>query len=576
MNRIRGLICILLGLIFLMPVIPVTSEKSSEKGIECVVIDYSCDISPVSYSVGDDELDQQQTQTGSGAILCGYWMWAQSFVPTLPVLTRVELLMYKRGNVNDITISIRKYLDGEDLTSLTIDQSKIPSRYEWIEFDFDDINVTPNEMYFIIMSTTGGDNKENYYVLLGSKGDVYMRGDAYIGGNDGKQWEIWGEGTSRAFDFCFKTYGIREEYNEKEPKEKWTYMLYDDADFENAYDPLNDFVVEAWSGKGFNAVVLQDTNSGPAKIWYIDEYHHKQLMKEMGEVNMGDYTTLRDFINYCKQNFPADRYIMDMYNHGGGWRGACIDVTDNDSLTMEEMQKAFEEAGGIDVLMFNAPCLMGNLESVYELRDVVDVYIGSEQLSGYKLGIVNPICELLNHNYEGIDSYGLGEEIVKFVENLGGRYAKYRTISAVRTDKINDLADAVNKLSKDLVLKWPKYYNKIKEAHDNTKVFGRNYADEYQLYDLYGFIQNLLNMGVDSKIQGDIKNLQQIFNETVIAEYHGDFEKGSHGLSIYFPNKFMDGLTIMYGSDSYRLDFPKDTFWNEFLGLYVLSRNIFS
>ena len=51
--------------------------------------------------------------------------------------------------------------------------------------------------------------------------------------------------------------------------------------------------------------MLQDTYDGTAKIWYIDRYHHRKLMKEMGEINMGDYKTLRDFINYCKQNFPA-------------------------------------------------------------------------------------------------------------------------------------------------------------------------------------------------------------------------------------------------------------------------------
>ncbi len=63
-----------------------------------------------------------------------------------------------------------------------------------------------------------------------------------------------------------------------------------------------------------------------------------------------------------------------MYNHGGGCWDACIDETDNGWLTMDDIQKALEEAGGIDILMFNAPCLMGNLEAVYELRNVVNVY----------------------------------------------------------------------------------------------------------------------------------------------------------------------------------------------------------
>ena len=566
---LKEVICILLASIFLMPVIPLT-QQLSEKGMKSISIDYPYNENFIFLSISDDELDQQQTETGGAAILCGQWMWAQSFIPTLPVLTRIELLVYKRGIVNDLTISIRKYLYGDDLVSITRNSSDISMNPEWIEFDFDDIDIIPNETYYIVISTTGGDNKENYYVILHSKDDVYPYGEGLIGWYSGKEWKIW----TPEFDFCFKTYGIREEYHEREPKEKWTYMLYDDADFENAYDPLDDFAIEAWSGKGFNAVVLQDTNDGPAKIWYIDKYHHKKLLKEMGELNMGNYITLRDFINYCKQNFPADKYIMDMYNHGGGWLGACWDDTDNnDWLTMDEIGKAIQEAGGIDILVFNAPCLMGNLEAVYELRNVVDVYIGSEELSGYKLGIVSQICELLNHNYEGIDSYEVGKNIIKYVGSLGG-YSAYRTMSAVKTDKIDDLANSINKLSKDLTLKWLKCYSRVTEAHKNTKRYGMDYADIFQLYDLYDFTENLLSAGVPSKIQQDIKNLQAIFNETVIAEFHGTCEKNSHGLSIYFPNQFMNGITIYYGSDS-GLDFPKDTFWNEFLMLCVLSYSLF-
>ena len=54
---------------------------------------------------------------------------------------------------------------------------------------------------------------------------------------------------------------------------------------------------------------------------------------------MGDYQTLSYFINYGKQNYPADRYLLWIYNHGGGWKGACMDDTNNDPLlTMDDFQ----------------------------------------------------------------------------------------------------------------------------------------------------------------------------------------------------------------------------------------------
>jgi len=174
---------------------------------------------------------------------------------------------------------------------------------------------------------------------------------------------------------------------------EWTFMLYDDADFQNAWDPLSDFTSEVYGGDNVNIIVLQDTESGPAKLWQIDENHMMILLDELGEVNMGNYSTLKDFIEYCKKNYPANRYIMDLYNHGAGWKGACKDDTsEGDLLTMDEIQKALTETDGIDIIMFNAPCLMGSLESAYEMRNHVDVYIGSEELCGYKLGLAGLIC----------------------------------------------------------------------------------------------------------------------------------------------------------------------------------------
>lgn len=36
------------------------------------------------------------------------------------------------------------------------------------------------------------------------------------------------------------------------------------------------------------------------------------------EANMGDADTLKKFINYCKANYKADKYVLIMSNHGGG------------------------------------------------------------------------------------------------------------------------------------------------------------------------------------------------------------------------------------------------------------------
>jgi len=88
---------------------------------------------------------------------------------------------------------------------------------------------------------------------------------------------------------------INAEENTHSTVKKWTFMLYDDADFYHAYDPLYDFAKEAKPGENINLIVIQDAEHGPAKLWLIDENNNKQLLEELGEINMGDYSTLKYF-----------------------------------------------------------------------------------------------------------------------------------------------------------------------------------------------------------------------------------------------------------------------------------------
>lgn len=151
-----------------------------------------------------------------------------------------------------------------------------------------------------------------------------------------------------------------------EPK-KWTWMFYDDADFQQAYDALEDFAAEVNSSENINVLVLQDTNTGPGKLWYINENHSKELIEDLGEIDMGNYTTLKYFVNYSKQNYPEDRYLLSVYNHGSGWMGACSDTTNQSWLSMNGFQKALEKTNNVDIICFTAPCLMGSFEAAYEL-----------------------------------------------------------------------------------------------------------------------------------------------------------------------------------------------------------------
>ena len=91
----------------------------------------------------------------------------------------------------------------------------------------------------------------------------------------------------------------------------WTTLFYIDNDYLNSGDLLESiFIDEISSNQNLNVFVIQDKLDGPAFYYFIDENHDKILLEELGEVNMADSQTLRDFINYGKDHYPADRYLL--------------------------------------------------------------------------------------------------------------------------------------------------------------------------------------------------------------------------------------------------------------------------
>jgi len=157
-----------------------------------------------SLNMPDDYLDQEQAECD---IMLGGWPVnniAQSFKPTLNILTRIEFYVERIGMPDITQIIIRKdspYND-EYLSQLFVYSIDIPENEEvWFEFDIPDIYVEPEETYFIVLLSTGGvDNRlktGEYW------GNPYERGE---------KWESFGVwNVMEDCDCTFRTYGYYDE-----------------------------------------------------------------------------------------------------------------------------------------------------------------------------------------------------------------------------------------------------------------------------------------------------------------------------------------------------------------------------
>ena len=347
----------------------------------------------------------------------------------------------------------------------------------------------------------------------------------------------------------------------RDPPLTWTFLFYDDADFPNAYDPFVDFRADAHSDVNVNVLVLRDTNSGPATLLRITETHNHQFLEAWGEVDMGAAETLRDFIAYGKTNYPADRYLVALYDHGGGWSGCCWDVTNDGFLRMDDMQQALVATGGIDIVAFTAPCLMAAVEAAYELRSCVDVYVGSEELSGFAFwhGIMGPICDMLNDSAL-LSNEDIATQMLELVAANTYYPDPWMTMSAVKAADVAPVAPLVDAFSQHALAHMADLYTDLSAVRLATWEMGMGGLYDVDEVDL----QDLADQwaGTDPLATELLHDIREAVDTAVIHEVHGASQLRTHGLSISWPESLGTYNDYYVQVD---LDWVADTGWDEFL-----------
>ena len=158
----------------------------------------------------NDTIDQFQTEhCGSGVAIYNETMYAQSFIPSLGILTRVQLFLFREGDPSDeieITVSIKKSLYRSDIASKSVNGSQISEQGEWIEFDLYYIDVIPGNTYYIVCKTSGG-TKTDHFSWYFDINNQYAGGDTQFSETYGMDWYPYSLQGFPEIDFCFITYG---------------------------------------------------------------------------------------------------------------------------------------------------------------------------------------------------------------------------------------------------------------------------------------------------------------------------------------------------------------------------------
>lgn len=356
---------------------------------------------------------------------------------------------------------------------------------------------------------------------------------------------------------------------------EWTFLVYMDAD--NNLEPagLDDFLEMAAVGsdENVNIVVLFDRHLEgvtdyddwtDARRGIIENGDEPDLTwgTSVGEVNMGDPQTLIDFVDWGMQTYPAARYAVVLWDHGSGWRirgepppyrsvctDECVPCTqdspdcdlygttcdqfdgccaDGDHLFMQEVSYALQiiEMGGEELALigFDA-CLMSMVEVAYEIREYAPVMVASEESEpgdGWPYDTV--LADLVAD--AAMNAADLGAIIVaRYYES----YTSGKTQAAIDLAAVDTLVSEIDLFAQTLMTNWS---------------------------------------GNSIECVWDALALMPVIESTVIAEAHGPYWPGAHGLAIYFPHYEIDFDPNYNGTT---IQFPADTRWDEFLQTFYAS-----
>ena len=117
-------------------------------------------------------------------------------------------------------------------------------------------------------------------------------------------------------------------------KKNWTIMVYlagdNNLDSAGAVDLKE--MKRVGSNDQINVLVQFDRAGAKAQTtrYYLRKNTAlaKDAVQRLGETNMGDPKVLNDFVTWGAANYPAEHYVLVLWNHGAGWDDANVYVGD--------------------------------------------------------------------------------------------------------------------------------------------------------------------------------------------------------------------------------------------------------
>ena len=345
------------------------------------------------------------------------------------------------------------------------------------------------------------------------------------------------------------------------PKKAYTILVYMngsdlESEYQSATKDLYEMLDSDFDEENINLVIF----TGGARRWHIRGIPNRDnaifeisngRLNKIAHLNrdpMGYPETLSGFINFAYDLFPADKYGIVFWNHGGGAvTGYGSDERFRDAnksmMKLSEIDSAlagnnlFKNGERFDFIGFDT-CLMATLEMACIAAKYADYLIASEELEpddGWDYSFLRHITPGIPGSEVGflIADYYMDFYINSYIEDI-------LTISVTDLSKIEEVADSFERLASagrnEIVNGNFRLISRARSAHRSFGSRGE-FADETDMIDAANLAKSLSRLFPEES-----SDLINAINNAVIYKYETNIEELG-GLSVYFPFANKDDLS---------------------------------
>ncbi len=272
-------------------------------------------------------------------------------------------------------------------------------------------------------------------------------------------------------------------------------------------------------------------SSSDNQIWQVRDGKLVCLQKDLGSVSMTDPGTLAGYIQWCAKNYPASRYELILWDHGGGsvsGYGYDEKFASSGSMSLADLDPALSAAGvKFDFIGFDA-CLMATVETALTMSQYADYLIASEETEpGVGWYYTDWLTDFGKDTSK--PTIQVGRNIVdSFVDTCAQKCpGQLTTLSVIDLaelehtlpDALTEFSNATTKLIRE------QEYQTVSNARSGTREFAQ--SSKIDQIDLVHLAQNLGTR--EGKALTDVLLSAVKYNRT------SSNMTNAYGLSVYFP-----------------------------------------